>query len=369
MIRKLSDYSMTYNCPICEKLSDEIFRSSLPFCVRSDWTPIESKFHLFYCDECDHLFKDDETVINGCDYESYELWGNEKSGDKIIFENGLATVGKSEKIFDFLNLKIENFEHKSVLDFGCQRGAFLSQIKNHGGSLAGLDVSEKYREAIEGLGSIYYGPGDKINKKFDVMTLIHVLEHLVNLKKSLVDIKNALENRGNVFIQVPDVVNQPTDIYVIDHKYHFSKQSLLRSFRVLADLNENHFENLVPGELTSIHREGHDQPQEKFKSLTGVVSQLLAIERTVRTINSGVEKVAVYGAGMLGSLFFANMEERVSYFVDDDPKQAGKTLHGRPIYSLSNKPNNIPIVNCLPFVHAKRVSKNFKNESSIIDLF
>ena len=93
------------------------------------------------------------------------------------------------------------------------------------------------------------------------------------------------------------------------------------------------------------------------------------MERTVRTINSGVEKVAVYGAGMLGSLFFANMEERVSYFVDDDPKQVGKTLHGRPIYSLANKPNNIPIVNCLPYVHAKRVSENFKNKSRIIDLF
>ena len=197
--------------------------------------------------------------MNGCDYESYELWGNEKSGDKIIFQNGLATVGKSEKIFDFLNLKIENFKYKSILDFGCQRGAFLSQIKNHRGYLAGLDVSEKYREAIEGLGSIYYGPGDEINKKFDIITLIHVIEHLVDLKTSLVDIKNALNNCGSVLIQVPDVANQPTDSYVIDHKHHFSKQSLLRSFCILADLNENYFENIVPGELTSIHREGHDQ--------------------------------------------------------------------------------------------------------------
>jgi len=356
-------------CPICDSPRDEIFRSALPFSVRSDWTPVRSFFSLFYCENCNHLFKDDETVMSGCDYESYELWGNETTGDKIIFENGVATVGKSKKIFDFLERRITNFSQKSLLDFGCQRGAFLSQLSNHKAPLAGLDVSEKYREGIQSLGSLYYGPNDEIKNKFDIVTLIHVLEHLVELETSLFVIKNAIKSDGKVFVQVPDVANQPTDSYVIDHKHHFSKRSLVNTFSFLLELEGHYFENIVPGELSSMHTVGKKPIDEMQNPLTKVVQKLLSIEKTVARINSGVETVALYGAGMLGSLFYANLEQHVKYFVDDDPKLEGKTLHGRPIYSVANRPDNIPILNCLPQVHAALVRKRFKNDGALIELF
>ena len=188
-------------CPICTTPCQSFFRSKLGFSIRSDWTPLHLRTHLYFCKNCQHLFKPDDLVLQGSDYNSYSMWDNSLQGDKIVFEGGNPTVGRSLKIISYLSEKYPKTKH--ILDYGCNRGAFLQHLQTKGH--AGFDVSEQYRKNIEDLGFDYYSTYDFPHNNFDVVTLIHVYEHLLQLQKDMLPATKALAKKGKVFIQIPNI--------------------------------------------------------------------------------------------------------------------------------------------------------------------
>ena len=60
------------------------------------------------------------------------------------------------------------------------------------------------------------------------------------------------------------------------------------------------------------------------------------------------QKVALYGAGMLGAFFGTLLVENITYFIDDDPKLTGTEFMGKPVFNFLGRPDNVPVVNALP---------------------
>ena len=95
-------------------------------------------------------------------------------------------------------------KNKHVLDFGCSWGGFLRRIKNFK-SLNGL---EKRKECISYVKRKFKNIKitddiNKLNRKFDIITAFHVLEHIPYQVDTLKILKSKLNNKGKIIIEVP----------------------------------------------------------------------------------------------------------------------------------------------------------------------
>ncbi len=122
---------------------------------------------------------------------------------------------------------------KSLLDFGAGTGDLLQAAQKKGYEIAGVEPNAVARNsaAEKGISLDNELPSDK---KFQIITLWHVLEHLADPENELGKIKNLLHENGTLFIAVPNFNSYDANYYrefwaaydVPRHLWHFSKKAM-----------------------------------------------------------------------------------------------------------------------------------------------
>jgi len=98
----------------------------------------------------------------------------------------------------------KKLKNKDILDFGCGWGGFLRNIKNYK-SLSGVELRKECTSFIKN-NIQKIDISDNINsfdKKFDIITMFHVLEHIPYQTEILKVLKSKLKNKGKIIIEVP----------------------------------------------------------------------------------------------------------------------------------------------------------------------
>lgn len=124
---------------------------------------------------------------------------------------------------------------KNLLEIGSGEGFLLEMFEKNGFNVSGIEPSKINIEIINS--KLKRGKCENkfvedlsfSDKRFDVIIMSHVLEHLINAKEILGMLKNGLMNNGILFIEVPNCQDQKTlehSVKTQPHMYHFSKQSL-----------------------------------------------------------------------------------------------------------------------------------------------
>lgn len=95
-------------------------------------------------------------------------------------------------------------KNKDILDFGCGWGGFLKGIKNYK-SLKGVEIRT---ECIKFIKKNYKNINisndiNSFDKKFDIITMFHVLEHIPYQIETLKVLKSKLKSKGKIIIEVP----------------------------------------------------------------------------------------------------------------------------------------------------------------------
>jgi len=127
----------------------------------------------------------------------------------------------------------------TILDFGCGTGMFMENCKGHGWNAIGIEPSEEAvklvkKKGLEVFSTITDLDNKRPNQKFDVITLWHVLEHVVELKQTMGFISKALKKQGVLLIAVPNHRSYDAVFYkqywaaydLPRHLYHFDKETL-----------------------------------------------------------------------------------------------------------------------------------------------
>ena len=96
------------------------------------------------------------------------------------------------------------FKNKNILDFGCGWGGFLTNIKNYK-SLSGVELRKECINYIsKNINKIEISDNiNKFQRKFDVITAFHVLEHIPFQVETLKTLKSKLKSKGKIIIEVP----------------------------------------------------------------------------------------------------------------------------------------------------------------------
>ncbi len=123
----------------------------------------------------------------------------------------------------------------TLLEIGPGEGFILELFEKNGYDVFGIEASKENLNVIKTKlrhGKIQIGFAEdisKIDKKFNVIILSHVLEHLVDCRKVLQKVKKLLADDGIFFIEVPNCEHYDTlehSIFTQPHLHHFTSSSL-----------------------------------------------------------------------------------------------------------------------------------------------
>lgn len=117
------------------------------------------------------------------------------------------------EVVDYIAKKIRNGRPKTVLDVGCGEGFFLEELKSLKWKITGTDFScagiKRHNPQIAA--NIFFGPFEKVlpklksqNKKFFLINLGNILEHVLNPMLLLKLVSPLLIKNGIVRLVVPN---------------------------------------------------------------------------------------------------------------------------------------------------------------------
>jgi len=121
-------------------------------------------------------------------------------------------------------------EVKTILDFGSGLGVFPEYLSNRGYSVDCVETNKDSQAFIKN--EIKLPCYEEIpDKQYDVISLVHVLEHIENPKEFLIGLKKNLTKDGKLFIEVPDAIefellDENHDDFNSCHCHFYSTESL-----------------------------------------------------------------------------------------------------------------------------------------------
>ncbi len=160
-----------------------------------------------------------------------------KGCEKPTMKYVLRAAKNAKARYDWLRQNyLKNFANARLktLDIGASSGEFVSLMGHQCHDAYGIEPHQGYAEYAQSMGlKIVNSPAldglQKFEEKsFDLITMYHVLEHLVNPLKSLEAIGASLKDTGILYIEVPNATRycSPTYMFFSAHTLYFDSGSL-----------------------------------------------------------------------------------------------------------------------------------------------
>jgi len=269
------------SCPIC---SSQSFK---PILVTRDYTVSQKDFGLQQCENCKFLLTNPRpnqaSIAQFYQSDKYisHTGGNRSYIDLVYLQARKLTLRSK------LNLIHKYKKTGRLLDYGCGTGEFLHFMQSHHWAIDGVEPSENARQKAHQLTSqkIYNELGD-ISKKFDVITLWHVLEHVHTLNEKVIELKSHINPDGIIFIAVPNYESADAKKYgsywagydVPRHLWHFSQKSM-NSLLSKNGLQVIHIEPMkLDSYYVSLLSEGYKRPKSSglIRMINAITSGMLS---------------------------------------------------------------------------------------------
>jgi SAM-dependent methyltransferase len=343
--------------------------------VASDCKPSIDGLQLLVCGQCGLIQKSlDARWQAACDaiYGGYDLYHQSGGGEQVII-NASAGSGspRSQQIIQQMQRRGLIGARGKLLDVGCGNGAMLQSFSNlcPGWHLEASELSDRFRErvlSIPRVQAFHSTTPEEIDGRFDMVSLLHVLEHIPDPVAVLRSLHDRLAPGGVVLVQVPNLVENPYDLMVADHASHFLPAVLLDVFR-RAGLKVRAWstswvakEISVVASLPGAATAGDDSaaqrpPQVDSRRLVqrhvGWLSQLVDDARFL----AAQGPLGIFGTSIAGTWIAAQLGDAVSFFVDEDASRIGSRHLGRPILAGGEAPAHSNVLIVLPPQLAARV--------------
>ena len=306
-------------------------------------------------------------------YAGYTIYHQSGGSEQRVFDGrGGSGQPRSQRIIGALRQAVPLPARGRLLDLGCGNGSFLSAWSEliPGWSLAGSEVSEKYKrevESIPGVERLYTGDLDDIPGTFDAISLIHVLEHIPSPAAFLRRLRRRLAPGGLLILEVPDCGENPYILLVADHCSHFTPGLLggvahSAGFEVLAATN-----SWVAKEVSVVARRPADELDSRPSRLPDsdsrrVFDNIRVLESTLAAARplSNRPDFGLFGTAIAATWLDAQLGGAARFFVDEDPGRVGKQHLGRPILAPADIPRGATVFVGLPPVLSGRIAERLR---------
>jgi 2-polyprenyl-3-methyl-5-hydroxy-6-metoxy-1,4-benzoquinol methylase len=357
-------------CHLCQSPDIQIHKlySSVSK-VSSDCKPSNFQGDLVTCNKCNTLQTSPtyewQKVVEKI-YAEYKPYFQSNGVEQVIHKsNSNKPLSRSCYLVNEFKSKGSIKVKGKLLDVGCGNGAFLKAFSkiNTNWDLYGFDLNDIHKSeilSIKNVKSFFCKDLKDINEKFDLISLVHVLEHIPNPIKFLDDVRKLLTPNGKLLIQVPDWSQNVFILLVADHCSHFDQRTL---YKVVLEsgLSPIYITNqLIPKEITIFCTNSHtdlvDIPQVNSISPESSLEGIQKFLKDSKKFASSSTLLGIFGTSLSGSWLASELNYENSFFVDEDPNKIGSSFYDRKIISPEDIPSSATIL--IPL--AKHISSNIK---------
>jgi 2-polyprenyl-3-methyl-5-hydroxy-6-metoxy-1,4-benzoquinol methylase len=309
-------------------------------------------------------------------YDRYTIYHQSGGVEQSVFDAATgAAQSRSSRLLHRLKEELPFSPEGRLLDIGCGNGTTLRAFNEiaPGWSLAGLDVNDHYQKAVEsipGVEALYTGAITAVPGQFQIITLIHSLEHIAEPAKFLAGLWDKLVGGGVLVVQVPDCWRNPFMFLVADHATHFFAATLhdvvvAGGYDVVVTADD-----WIAKELTLIARKpAHElPPQSKANAVDNVatvrdrVEWVVMLGQQTRAL-AAKNSLGLFGTSIAATWLQEEMHGEAAFFVDEDPSRFGQVFMGRPILRPSEVPPGGQVMIALPTPMAEQVRTRLLREA------
>ncbi len=203
--------------------------------------PLPSSYDVVACSRCDFVFAD--TTGTAADYDRYYAQYS-KYADQGTATGGGGDAADQERLRAMAEAIAGRLpdKHARIVDIGCANGGLLGALKARGYShLLGIDPSPTCVENARRLFDLPVSQGWLLAlppqaAPADLVIVSHVLEHVLDLRRALAQVRAVLSPHGLVYAEVPDAqryvecLAAPFQDFNTEHINHFGTASLENLF-------------------------------------------------------------------------------------------------------------------------------------------
>jgi 2-polyprenyl-3-methyl-5-hydroxy-6-metoxy-1,4-benzoquinol methylase len=345
--------------------------------VTSDCKPWPRSMTLAACRACGLIQKPatpDWLATIARVYDAYTIYHQSPGAEQAVFDTASGqSAPRSQRLLSRLLAACKLPAAGRLLDIGCGNGVLLRTFASLAPTwtLAGADLDDRHREAvlrIPGVDRFYAGPAEEIADRFDVITMQHVVEHLPQPVDLLSRLGHILNPGGLLFIQIPNILDNPFDLLVVDHASHFAPATIETTVRraglrpvVLAT-------DWAPKELTVAAaadgagaglRSATNDAADAPATLASSLAWLAAVAQHARSLagRAGDSGIGVLGTSIAGTWLGNTLDGTARFFVDEDPDRIGRPFMDRPVIHPSAVPAGAGVYVGFPPAQARGIQR------------
>ena len=341
-------------CKVCDggALQEIVEYRSLPR-VTSDCTPFRSGGRLLVCETCgaaqspaDRQWTAEIDEIYAA-YRSFQQYGGP---EQHVLDGATGKLRRRSQVLLDRMATAPGFPRGgTVLDVGCGGGATLRAFSERGGwQLFGQELDRRdlpLLRAIPSFESLFTCPLSQIPRRFDLVTMVHSLEHFIHPARALQHLRSKIAAGGRLFVEVPDAGVNPFDCLVADHMVHFTAVTLadlavragfapdcVSTTWVTKELSLVAYPNgAVPAPLST-------DPEHEIRRVRAQVEWLADLIEAARQAASSAPRFGLFGSTIAATWLYGVLGDHVDFFVEEDSNRVGRTHLDRPIYSPQTVP-------------------------------
>lgn len=346
--------------------------------ITSDCKPFASGGRLAICTECSGVQKfADAKWLGEIEriYDQYETYSLTGPLDQIVLDPQTNTVRPRCEILAEKLTAIDTFPSRGRwLDYGCGRGAMLQSVSalDSKWELHGFDLDDQhldYLETIDGFVALHDDLATTTGPVFDVISMVHSLEHFVEPLDVLSKARECLDENGWLFVQVNDTRKNPFEVLVADHLTHFDPHTLS------ATVSRAGFEvtfvatDWVTKEMSLVARATNMAADSKSADRStahdaeAVASQIAWLRDVIKSAREAPTDgpFGLFGSSVAATWLYGHLQDQVTFFVDEDPARVGRQHLGKPIYAPDQlEPGSIVFLGLIPDV-ATRIYERLRH--------
>lgn len=344
-------------CPVCQSDSLETVLR-VQKAPTSDGALVDAEVDTTLCLSCGFAFnasgaRGDENAFYS---DTYNLLAD---SDEAEFKYGDAgSLGINDEMAQFLVENCVQTPGASVLDVGCGKGLLLRAFGRRRSDLAlnGVEPSRnarRFSERIMPQVAIHVGvlaESPCAQEQYDLVTSIGVVEHVPDPVAFLRELAARVAPGGHLFVSVPNVEDNPTDVVTYDHLSRFTpgtlRAALGRAGLIVEKLVSG---GRVPMWAIARHAQADETPEIPVDD--GLVARRAAqwfldcmeqYGRMAEAVRGTERRVGVYGTGLALPAAVALgivPQDRLVVFFDDNASMHGATRLGCPVRPLLEAPS------------------------------
>ncbi|MFH0749527.1 MAG: class I SAM-dependent methyltransferase [Candidatus Gottesmanbacteria bacterium] len=313
----MSVKAITRNCPLCNQkkftsLHTQIFKGHF-------------SHHIVHCDTCGFIF-----VNNTPPQKYYDRYYGENSKYEGVRQHEIHDAATKSEIARFFKTNVP--KDAKILDIGCSTGSMLAFIRDKGyKNVYGIDPALRCKEVAKEKYDIDVGTFDfnsfHPKKKYDVIIISQVLEHLIDIKNSVEKADSFLEDNGYIFIGVPDAgrfylgFDEPFGEFSTEHINFFTESSLYCVMQSFVNVS-------MKSDTKVLFSVWKKMNAGKSSLVEYIRKSKIKQSKIQMAIDNLPNRLIVWGVGALTRRLLATttLYNKVLFFVDSNQNLVGKSI-------------------------------------------